>query len=86
MMLCPQLQGSLTDYPFLLAWGEDVRIEANIKGRAADGANRLAGIADHLSASRVYCGDGRARIGGRAVYCEPLAQSTLGMSACLSQR
>lgn len=57
MMLCPQTRASLTDYPFLLAWGEDVRIEANIKGRAADGANSLAGVSDHLSASRVYCGD-----------------------------
>lgn len=84
MMLCCQLQGSLTGYPFLLAWGEDVRIEANIKGRAADGANSLAGIADHLSAPRVYCGDGWARIVGRAVHREPLAQPTLGMSACLS--
>lgn len=48
---------ALTDYPFLLAWGEDVRIEANVKGRAADGAHSLAGVADHLPASRVYCGD-----------------------------
>lgn len=66
MMLHPQLRvHSLHIHPFLLAWREDVRIEANIKGCAADGANSLTGVSDHLSASRVYCGD--VRIGGRVV-------------------
>lgn len=36
-------------------WREDVRVEADVEGRAADGAHCLARIADHLSAPRVCC-------------------------------
>lgn len=34
----------------MLTWGEDVRVEANIKRSVADGAHGLAGVEDHLAA------------------------------------
>lgn len=33
----------------MLTWGEDVWVEANVKGRVADGAHRLTGMEDHLT-------------------------------------
>lgn len=37
----------------LPTWGEDVWVEADVKGRVADGADSLAGIQDHLAAFRI---------------------------------
>lgn len=38
----------------VLTWGEDVRVEANVKRCVADWAYSFASIQDHLTAFRIW--------------------------------